>query len=239
MGVGDLLGLDDVHVFVDGDAIRAGEAHGFDILGGVAADEEGTGDALFAQEGKEAGIGFTQEGGEHVRGNLGDERIHGGNDVAAGLDVIAGHILDNLGAVGHERLHALLVVVHVHEDVRAAQMRGQGEGAENQTVHGHVGPGGLEAAHDVESERNAPVLAADALMRDDQLSGQRMRRDRGGRVVVPGQLAAQYFGLHLQVEHGRHAVRQVLGLRLEAAGEELVGITEHFLRRVAFKVGDL
>lgn len=88
MGVRELFGFHDVDVFVDGDAVGPGEAHGFDVLGGVAADEEGGGHTLFAHGGEELRVGFAQEGFEHVRGDLRDKRVHGGNDVAPGLDVV-------------------------------------------------------------------------------------------------------------------------------------------------------
>ena len=239
MGVGDLLGLHDVHVFVDGDAVGPGEAHRLDVLGGVPADEEGGRDVPFAHGGEELRVGLAQERFEHVRRNLGNERVHGGDDVAARLDVVPGDLTDDVLAVVHERLDPVLVVVHVHEDVGPAQVRGERERAAHETVHGDVRLGRLETPHDVEDERDAPFVLSDALGGNDQLAAQGMRADRGRGVVVPCEIAAEDFRLDLKVEHGRHAVRRILGLRLKAAFEQLVRVLKHLLRGIALEVGNL
>ena len=239
VGVRELFGFHDVDVFVDGDAVGPGEAHGFDVLGGVAADEEGGGHTLFAHGGEELRVGGAQEGFEHVRGDLRDKRVHGGNDVAPGLDVVVRNLTDDFLTVGDEGLHAVLIVVHIHKDVGPAQVRGEGERAADEAVHGDVGLDGLEAAHDVEDERDAPVGLLDAPRGDDELAFERVRADGGRGVVVPCEIAAEDFSFDLQVEHGSHAVRGVLGLRLDAAFVQLVRVAEHFLRGIPLEVGDL
>ena len=118
-------------------------------------------------------------------------------------------------------------------------MRGEGERAADEAVHGDVGLGGLEAAHDVEDERDAPVGLLDAPRGDDELAFERVRADGGRGVVVPCEIAAEDFSFDLQVEHGSHAVRGVLGLRLDAAFVQLVRVAEHFLRGIPLEVGDL
>ena len=79
----------------------------------------------------------------------------------------------------------------------------------------------------------------DAPRGDDELAFERVRADGGRGVVVPCEIAAEDFSFDLQVEHGSHAVRGVLGLRLDTAFVKLVRVAEHFLRGIPLEVGDL
>ena len=87
-------------------------------------------------------------------------------------------------------------------------------------------------AHDVEDERMRPSVFWMRRVGMTSLAFERVRADGGRGVVVPCEIAAEDFSFDLQVEHGSHAVRGVLGLRLDAAFVQLVRVAEHFLRGI-------
>ena len=77
---------------------------------------------------KQLGIGTGQEVLKVRGGNLGNQRVHHSNHIHTGFNEVIAHQLAALGAESQQFIDIVLIVVHVHEQVIAAQMRSQCKG---------------------------------------------------------------------------------------------------------------
>ena len=244
VAVGDFLGLDDVDVLVDGDGIGLGLAHALDVTGGIAADEEGGERALLADVVEDLGVGLDHVLVEIVRGDLGNQRIDQRDDVHAGLDVVVGHLHRGACAEREQLGDLVLEVVHVGEDLVAAQVGCERERTANQAVQrGRVADLFLHAAHDLEHVRDAAgflgrdLAVARRLRRLLVVLGlERVAGDRRRVVVCPSQIAAEALRFDLQVEDDRLTVGTVQLVDLEQRLDCRIGVGQELGCRVSLEV---
>lgn len=107
-----------------------------------------------------------------------------------------------------------LAVKHIHKQIAAAQMRGQGERTGNQAIQtGRIADGLFYPPHGTADQGNAAVAGAGngADAGDDGLiifiAGQRVGGNRRGTVICPCQITAQNFCLYLEVKNTALAIR--------------------------------
>ena len=223
----------DVHVFVDRDGIRRGFAHYLDVPRCVTADEERGECALVADMREDFRKRLMQKLTEVIHGDLRNQRINHGYNIHPRLDIIAAHALAALGAVGEQFLDIILVVIHIHEDVVAAQMARQRERPADESVErGGFANRGLHAAHGGEHHRQPAIgfIRQGAIARHGHGGFQRMRLDGRRAVIRPEQFATEHLGLQLQIEHNRLPVGLIEFVHLQQRIHEGILICEHLGR---------
>jgi len=179
----------------------------------------------------------TQQRREVLRRDLRNHRIDHRDHVHAGFDVKVRHAAVHRRGVGDKPGGEFRIVVHIQEQVRAAQVRREGEWSADQAIEGRPAAHRLlHAAHDVEHHGHPAVVRLRQLIRDGRRRRQGMRSHRRRRLVGPDQVAAEDLGFHLQVEHDRLAIRLIAAVHLHERIEQLRSIGEHLSRAIAQKL---
>ncbi len=230
IAIRNLLCRDDIHVFIDGNRIRAGFAHGFYVSRCVSANEERRECPALANMRKQVGKRFVQELAEVLDRNLRHQRVDNRDHVHSGFHIVAAHALAALGAVRQKLLHIVFVVVHIHKDIVAAQVARERKRAADQAVErGGFTNRRLHAAHRGEHHRNTPVLLRRkrACARHGHRGFQRMRFDRRGAELRPNQLTAEHLCLKLQVKDNRLAIRLIELVDLQQRINQRILVRQH------------